>query len=239
MVRRSDRVIAVSEFIRDLLVERYGIPVANIDVVYNGVDSQFRPRLPGQVDAFRRTLGLPDRYVLCVGNVTPVKNHLTAVRAFAMAGLPEEVQLVVAGGTEHPYADAVVREAKRLGVADRVRLLGFVASNDLPLLMTGARVMLFPSLTEGCPVAMLEAFGCGLPIIASKRGGLWDLGQEIAHFVEDPLDHASFAGALSRLFPDQEAIESCRANGLAAAEAYTWERAAMGHLQCYEKLVAS
>jgi glycosyltransferase involved in cell wall biosynthesis len=101
--------------------------------------------------------------------------------------------------------------------------------------MNGATVLLFPSLTEGCPVTMLEAFACGLPIVASKRGGLWDVGRNVALFVDEPEDYAGFARHLRRLWNDPSLREQIRRAGLSEAQKYTWQAAAEGHLLCYQK----
>jgi glycosyltransferase involved in cell wall biosynthesis len=231
-LKRAKRLVAVSGFVKDYLVDRAGVDPDRIDVIYHGLDARFR-RLPlEQVDAFRDRMGLPEDYLLCVGNVTPVKNHLTAVRA--LHELRDEVPacLVIAGGQTHKYYGRV-----RLKLEDRVITPGFVGGEDLVLLMNGAKALLFPSLTEGCPVTMLEAFGCGLPPVASRRGGLWDLGKDRALFVDDPTDHRGFAREALRLLHSPGLRGELGEKGLAAAREHTWEAAARNHLETYSKVL--
>jgi glycosyltransferase involved in cell wall biosynthesis len=181
-------------------------------------------------------LGLSSDYVLCVGNVFPVKNHLTAVRAFARLASRYPIHLVIAGSRSHAYVDLVLREMARLGLADRVKLLDFVEGDDLVALMNGARLLLFPSLTEGCPVTLLESFKCGLPAVVSRRGGLEDLGRDCALLVDDPMDDAAFAAQMERLMGDPALRSDLRARVLAKARQFSWEETADRHRETYEAL---
>lgn len=252
MVDRPHRIVAVSEFVKDYLAERHGVPAEKIDLIYHGVDPSFRP-LSVEDTARARSKGiggvpLPARYALCVGNVFPVKNHITAVRAFAAAvcasrgaGLSDgiaDLHLVIAGGTEDPYCRLVEQEVRRFGLEKRVRLAGFVPGRELIGLMNAAEVLLFPSLTEGCPVTLLEAFAAGLPVVASKRGGLWDVGKGAALFVDDPLDHAGFARRLTEVLGAARLRDDLRRRGLRHAESFSWQAAAAAHLETYRRCAA-
>lgn len=233
MVRRSDRIIAVSEFVKDCLVDQYALEESIIDVIYHGVDPTFEVLGKEVIDEVLQEEEIPRRFVLSVGNVVKVKNHVSAVRAFAAASLPDDAVLVIAGRADGEYAEVVKREVSRLGLDHRVRFLGFVGRRTLNALMQSATVLLFPSLTEGCPVTMLEAFQCGLPVIASKRGGLWDVGRDVARFVEDPHDYNGFADILRTLWTDDETREAMRLRSLNKVREFSWARSADQHIAAY------
>ncbi len=239
LIRHSHRLIAVSKFVGDCLQEVYDVKPDRIDTIYHGVGDEFGPRPAAQVSQYLEANGLPENYVLCVGNVFAVKNHITAVRAFAKSSVPDNTQLLIAGKSTDSYAQTVISEIEKLGLQDRVKLLGYVAGNDLALLLNGARCMLFPSLTEGFGVTLLEAFRCGLPVIASKRGSLWELGQHVALFVDDPMDDEGFAAELNKLFASESLRKSLSNAVLAEAQKYSWETSAKAHLSSYARALES
>lgn len=235
MIRRSHRLIAVSNFVSDCLTEVYEVEPERIDTIYHGVGNEFGPCDKQEVSEYLAAKSLPQQYVLCVGNVFAVKNHLTAVRAFAESGVSAETHLVIAGKTNDSYAENVVNEIEKLGLQGRVHLLGFVAGHDLSMLLNGAYCLLFPSLTEGFGVTLLEAFQCGLPVIASKRGSLWELGQGVALFVDDPMDASGFASKIDELFGNPILRDELSIAVQAEAGKYSWQASAKSHLECYEK----
>jgi glycosyltransferase involved in cell wall biosynthesis len=233
ILKKIDRFIAVSGFVRDNLVNAHGVPSEIIDVIPHGVDPRFR-RLPeGEIAAALIPLNLR-RYVLSVGNVLPVKNHLTAVRAFArLAAQFPDVDHVIAGDLSDPYASRVKAEIARLGLEKRVRLLGMVKADDLVMLLNGAEVLLFPSLTEGFSVAIMEAMACGLPGVISRKGGLAEVEAEV--FVDDPFDDAAFAAGVGGLLSDPARRAAASRRALDFAARFTWGKSAESHLASYER----
>ena len=210
MIARSSRLIAVSRFIEEYLEDYYNIDGKNIDLIYHGIDETFRPMPTPEVSPVLEKYNLPNNYILCVGNITPVKNHITAFKAFAEIADQFPVNLVIVGGQGNTYFQQLKMTINETALSDRVFTPGFVGGQELVAIMSGAQLLVFPSLTEGCPVTMLEAFNCGLPIIASKRGGLWDLGHDVALFVDDPMDYTGIAKHLSNVLTSTELREKMR-----------------------------
>jgi O-antigen/teichoic acid export membrane protein/glycosyltransferase involved in cell wall biosynthesis len=235
-IARAEKFIAVSDYVRDYLVDKHRISADKIRVVYHGIDNGFGVMGESAIRPLLRRYSLPANYVLCVGNVVPVKNHITAVRAFSEALRGVESHLVIAGAMQDPYYHKVTREIEALGLSSRVSMLGFIQNRELSALMNGAIALLFPSLTEGCPVTMLEAFKCGLPVIASKRGGLWDLGKDCALFVDDPKDHRGFAAHLANILSSPALREELRIKSLGRAAEFSWRRAGEDHVKTYRTL---
>ena len=174
------------------------------------IDGMPGPRLPlacvpNGVEALAPTLApmpLAKRKgdtILCVARFTPQKNH--AVLLGAMARLarvrPGAVLLLVGEG---PEEDRMRRRAARLGLADRVRFLG--RRDDVPALMTEADLLVLPSAFEGLPLVVLEAMAAGLPVVASRIGGVVEaLGPEHPWLVP-PGDRRTLASALSDALGD-------------------------------------
>lgn len=160
--------VAVSEDLGRWLVSVVGIPAAKVCVIRNGVDlTRF---VPGPRDAARRTLGLPRgaRVVGTVGRLDPVKDHASLVDAFAeLASAFPDAVLAIAG--DGPAGPELAARVARLGLGERVRLLG--ERDDVPRVLRALDVFVLPSVAEGMSNTLLEAMATGLPVVATRVGG--------------------------------------------------------------------
>ncbi|MBV9079702.1 MAG: glycosyltransferase family 4 protein [Elusimicrobia bacterium] len=239
MLKRSHRLIAVSRFVAESIIKGYGVDDDKISIIPHGIDPQFRRLAAADSTAALARHGLK-RFILCVGNVLPVKNQITSLKAFArLAPRFPELTLALAGGLRDPYAEDVREEARRLGITERIRFLGFVPSQDLVALMNAAEVLLFPSITEGCPVTLLEAFACGLPVVAARVGGLAEFGEGAALLVDRPFDDEGLSQAAERLLTNRALRDAAAGRSLETAARYTWESAADRHLDVYRSCLSA
>ena len=217
-VERSARVLTVSEWSRDDLLERYRLEPDKVVVTPNGVDRRFRPDGP-------RRDGPP--YVLFVGAIQPRKDPLTAVRA--LRHLDPDLHLVMAGPHKLAVAD-VRREAADAGLADRVHLLGYVDDDELASLYRGAACLVMPSRYEGFGLPVLEAMASGTPVVAARASALPEVAGDAAVLV-DPGDPEALADGVRRALADRD---RWRAAGAARAAAFTWAETARRTAAVYE-----
>lgn len=175
-VSRAAKMIAVSQDLKQFVVERVGIPAHRIKVVYNGVET-YSPPETDRVQTARGELEISrwDHVVGSVGSLYPVKGHIYLIRALPLIlqECPSTLVLLVGRGELESTLKA---EASRLGVEDHVRFLGF--RNDIPVLLGLMDVFVLPSLSEGLSIALLEAMAAGRPIVATKVGGNAELVDE-------------------------------------------------------------
>ncbi len=162
-------------------------------------------------------------YFLYVGRSNPHKNLGRVIQA--MAGLPEDCQLWVAGSGDDRYTPFLHHLIVDLGLEGRIKFLGYVARADLPVLLNQAIALVFPSLWEGFGLPVLEAMACGTPVITSCVAALAELGKNAAILV-NPYSVEELRSAMAELI-NSSGLRSrlCRL-GLERAKQYSWENTA-------------
>jgi glycosyltransferase involved in cell wall biosynthesis len=199
--RFTDLSIAVSQGVKDYLLQEIGLDPAKVRVVANGVDiaalDAARPGPP-----VRRELGLPED-VPVIGLVGRLdhwgKGHKELFTAMARIRERYPVHALIVGGGRR---EAEVRQlAENLGLADAVLFLG--QRQDVPDLLNAMDVFVLPSYSEGVSLALLEAMAAGRPVIASAVGGLPEVVTDgDTGLLIPPRDADALAGALERLLGD-------------------------------------
>jgi glycosyltransferase involved in cell wall biosynthesis len=191
----ADHLVCNNEAVRTRLTAGYRIPPARLSLIYNGVDTDFfRPGALTQAGGRLR--------VLSVARMVPDKDHATLVRAFQLvAGAHPEAELWMVG--EGSRKSAIEGLTARLLPPGRVRFLPGRA--DLRPLFQEADLLALSSVTEALPNVVLEAMACGLPVVATRVGGLPELvvsGE--TGWLAPHRDPAALAGAMGQLLADPE-----------------------------------
>lgn len=199
-VRRSRRVLTVSETVREQIASHFGHR-EKIAVTPNGVDPLFTPDGP-------RAEG---RYFLFVGND---KRHKNVERLLEAFGRLQGVQLVLAGGAFGRFRDR-----------ERAVIAGFVSAEELASLYRGAIALVQPSVEEGFGLPVLEAMACGTAVITSNAPALIEVAGEAALHV-NAQSAEDIAAAMQRVMRDDALRASLVARGTARARAFTWRRCA-------------
>lgn len=184
-VEQARRIAVVSEAGRRDLIEQLRVPEEKVVVARNGVDQRFLDATPLGRDR-RAALGVPDRYFLMVGTIEPRKNHLNTLRAFERAGVAEDMPLLLAGRPGWAY-DAALEKARDMQSRGFVKMLDYVPEVDLPGLYAGAQAVLYPSVTEGFGIPVIEALAAGRPVLTGNAAALREVGGDQARYA-DPLD---------------------------------------------------
>lgn len=198
----TDLYIAVSPEIRDCLLET-GVPDNAIILIPNAVEID-ASRITGDGAWLRQTFGLPEqvRVACAVGRLVEAKgyHHLVAAMGRLAAEQPDLYCLIVGDGHLRAELESQIAE---LGLGERVRLLGFRQPDEVLSIVMSSDLFVMPSVTEGTPVALLEASALARPIIASRVGGIPSI---ITHDQEgwlvEPGDEEGLAHALATLSAD-------------------------------------
>ena len=239
-VRLAETIVTVSEASRRDIAAWSGVPAERIRVITEGPDPVFSPGgFDREGERVLSGLGLTEggRYLLYVGGLSPHKNLLRLVEAFALGGA-SDVKLVLAGDLHDVFHTHVpqIREAiARHGVNDRVILAGFVPDRDLVYLYRQAYAVILPSLLEGFGLPAVEAMACGTPVLASRSGSLPEVVGEAGVYFE-AIDARSIAAAIRMLLNAPDERKSLARLALARSALFTWEESARGLLACFDEL---
>lgn len=215
-IRRSQRLIAVSEATRDDLQRFYGLSADLIDVVHHGVDPRFFELGPARDDA---------GFLLCPSTTHPHKNHARLLRVFArMRRVRPELRLVMTG-VRGFAAGEVEREIAVLQLRDAVEVLGWVPRERLYETFRRARAFVYPSTFEGFGMPPLEALAAGIPAALSDIEPIRSLCAGAARFF-NPEDDDAMMDAIHTVLYDEAERARLSGAGPALAASFTWRRAA-------------
>lgn len=224
--RGADRVVAVSEELRQFVAAMEGsLP---IEVVPNGVDTH---RFAPPPDEARE----PGR-ILLVGRLIRLKGHSVFLRALARVHRcwdgPLRAEIIGDG----PELEDLRREAAALGVSDRVDFLGFVPHESLPALYARVSLFVMPSLGEALPMAILEAMASGLPVVASRVGGIPDVLPESGALYVPPGDEEALARAILAVLSEPGKARAMGRENRERAAGFHWDVIAMRYVRMYEEI---
>jgi glycosyltransferase involved in cell wall biosynthesis len=196
-----DRLIACSDFLRRIPIERYGVDPRKVQLVHNAYNGPTAADVRETRDEARDALGLArePRYLLTICRLMVWKRVDGILHA--LKGLPEDVRLLVAGDGDMlgPWT-ALARE---LGLAERVRFLGNVPYERIPLWIRAADVFVLNSEYEGLSHTLLEVGALGVPIVASDVGGNPEVVEHgVNGLLVPPRDVPALRGALETLLGD-------------------------------------
>lgn len=233
---RASRILIVSDYAKRELLAEARYPPDRVHVVYHGIDDRFYPISEDERRCVRkRYLCKDDDFlVLHIGHCSARKNVEGVLRAVALLkrkGLA--IHLLQVGGR---FTQEQIDLIETLGIGEVVSQLSFVPNENLPKLYAAADVFIFPSLYEGFGIPLIEAMGCGTPIVCSDWSLFHEVCGEAACFA-DPRSPEALAEASERVLLDLEFSQNLRQRGLERARLFTWERATNQTLEVYRQVL--
>jgi alpha-1,3-rhamnosyl/mannosyltransferase len=225
ILRRADRLIAVSENTRQDAIRVLGIAPDRIQTIYSGVGESY-------FDAVPTRRARP--YALYVGTIEPRKNLDTLLDAWALLkpSLRGEFDLLIAGPRGWGSDQTLPRIQKEAAY------LGYVPEGDLPGLTAGATVFIYPSLYEGFGFPVAQAMAAGAPVVTSNNSSLPEVTGDAAILI-DPRSASEIASALTRLFESEALRMELGARGRKRAELFRWEKCATESLHFFRSVFGS
>ena len=225
----ADKVIAVSNLTRNIIIEKYGIPADKVVTVHNAV--RFAEK---ETEAPER--GVTDKVVTFLGRITYQKgpDYFVEAAAKVLKRVPN-VRFVMAGSGD--MMNHVIRRVARLGIADRFHFTGFLRGEDVHRMFQLSDVYVMPSVSEPFGISPLEAMKSNVPVIISKQSGVaevLDYAVKVDYWDVDAMADAIYGlityPALSKMFAKK---------GLEEVTALKWNNAAAKIKSVYEEVVAA
>lgn len=236
LAQRQNAIIAISQNTAKDVLEFFDVPPGRVHVIHNGLEhNRFFPGSREQAQAkIAGKHNLQSPFFLYVARLEhPAKNHVRLISAFnEFKSKTNSNWQLVFGGSDWHGVEAIHAAATQSPFESDIRMLGFVANDDLPDLYRAADVFVYPSLYEGFGMPPIEAMACGCPVICSTRGSLGEIVEQAAAIV-DPEDVHSMANQLRLLANDAPLRERLRAAGLQQADKFDWNRTATQTLSIY------
>ena len=223
----ADRVVTVSNWTRNIVIEKYGIPAEKVITVHNAVD--FKTDTED-----REERGIKDKIVTFLGRITLQKGPEYFVEAAAkvMKRLPN-VRFVMAGSGEK--MNPLVRRVAQLGLGTRFHFTGFLRGNDVQRMFRYSDVYVMPSVSEPFGISPLEAMRSGVPTIISKQSGVAEV---LHHAIKvDYWDINALADAIYGVLAYPTLSNFMQREGYEEVNQLKWETASLKLKKIYESLM--
>jgi glycosyltransferase involved in cell wall biosynthesis len=227
-------LIADSEYTKQTMQEAYGVAENRVRVVPLGVSGEYRKiEDRALLEAERAGLGLDRPFLYYPAATWLHKNHANLLRALQILcdrhGFDGELVLT---GVATKARETLMANIAELGLEDRVRVLGYLPYEKLPVLYNLARLTVFPSLFEGFGMPVLEAMACGCPVACSNVTSIPEVAGEEARYF-DPNSPEEIAQAVRELWSDEDALAGLARRGVERAAGFSWEHTASRTLEVY------
>jgi len=223
---RADLIITISEFSKKEIIDLYGVKPERIKVVYLGFDdSVYHEQQETDIAVTLKKYDLAEPYLLYVGRLEKKKNIGNIVKAFVLAREHhEDLKLVLAGSSGNQY-DEIKKIISDLKLEKEIILPGYVAQEDLPQLMAGAKAFLFPTLYEGFGLPILEAMACGTPVITSNTLPHTEVGGNAAIYA-DPQSPEALSDAIIKVLENSDFRRKVAESGVLRSKEFSWKKTA-------------
>ncbi|KKR82920.1 MAG: Glycosyl transferase, group 1 family [Candidatus Daviesbacteria bacterium GW2011_GWA1_41_61] len=232
-MEEADEVIAVSQYTKDIIVERYGISPDKIEVVWNGIDPEDYQPVQPEDNGLSHWKALGYKIVLFVGRITMQKGPDYFLQAAKkVLSYNPQVIFVIAGSGD--MENQIISQAASLGISDKVLFAGFLRGNELNTVYRIADLFVLPSVSEPFGIVPLEAAVNGTPVLISKQSGV---SEALTHALKvDFWDIDEMADKILAVLNNPSLYGCLKENGQREVQKLSWKEAARKCISIYHKL---
>ncbi len=234
----ADHVVTISNYAKNQIVEHFDIASQKISVVPLGVASRFYDRIDSsKLQAVLKAHDLQRSFFLCIGTLQPRKNIQRVIDAYqSLPIVIRQAHDLVIVGRNGWGSDHLVQQLRQLPPESGVRWLGSITDSDKRALLQQATALVFPSLSEGFGLPVLEAFASQTPVITSNTTSLPEIAADAALLI-DPYDSSAIAHAMQQLAECPSKAKQLRSQGLVRSRQYSWQNCAMQTSNIYQRML--
>lgn len=237
-VENAAHIITISKFSKEDIHKNYGVDNKKITVTYPGYDNKIFKKIDkSKVTEILEKYKISGNYIIYIGTVQPRKNLISLMEA--VARIPD-LNLVIVGktsglGQQGWKYEEILRKPKELKIENRVIFTGYAPTEDLPVLISGAKAFVLVSLWEGFGIPILEAMACGTPVITSNVSSLPEVAGS-AGLLVDPKSVDQIEQAIRTIVFDVKLRVKKSRMGLQQVKKFSWEKMAKIVLKTFEGL---
>ena len=219
VLQQAEHIICNSQATAKDVSDRYGISTKKITPIWLAYDrNNFYPRTVANTEK-------ANPYFLYLGRQDPYKNLQGLIAAFAKMTDGKEYQLWIAGGIDRRFTPQLLQQATELGLSDRLKFLDYIPYHELPIVISQAIALVFPTFWEGFGLPVLEAMACGTPVITSNLASLPEITSNAAILI-DPYRTEEITAAMESIAQDSQLRSQLRYLGLHQAKLFSWNQTA-------------
>ena len=240
---RLDRlasIITLTEFEKEFLINTNKITKEKVSVIPNGVSDVFIKMCDSFLDIrdqIRTNLKILHKFVIiCVGRVVPSKNIEVILQAMSTLSGPlkDNVILIICGPTDDNYKAKLLQLANHLKLQHSVIFYGQITEEEKAMILCSADLFVFPTLTEGFGIVILEALAAGLPVLASNIGTIASfINQGSTVYLVDPNNHSEWSTHIQLVYNDRDIRDKAR-QFRKLVNGFRWSTLAKRILDIYE-----
>ncbi|CNE15062.1 group 1 glycosyl transferase [Yersinia rohdei] len=237
-LKRAKVLITDSDFTRTELAEYFDYPIEKIVTAPLASSGDFYPRNYSTLQSLMTKLGLTaGQYTLFTGTIEPRKNITTLLDAYERLPLDlrSRFPLVICGFSGW-NSESIHRRFELATQQGWLLYLGYLSAEELPLLFSGARTFLFPSLYEGFGLPVLEAMASGVPVVCSNAASLPEVLGD-SGLMCDALDVDGLRSAIIQSLEDENWRNKAIEMGLIRAGTFSWQRCAQETIKAYQQVL--
>lgn len=228
------RIITVSEFEKQNIMQKLGIEEARMAMIYNGYNDWFRP-LDDHQQVYQKYMK-EKGFLFFLGNTDPKKNTERTLVAYSRyLDQSARKRPLLMADLDHDYLDGIISRNGIENIRDHIVMPGYIPNADLPYIYNAAFAFLYTSLRESFGIPLLEAMACGVPVITSNTSSMPEIGGPDAILV-NPENADDITAMLLRLETDEAFYQKERNVGLERAKLFSWRKTTEQLLEVYREL---
>jgi glycosyltransferase involved in cell wall biosynthesis len=232
--KKATAIITMTKIGANDIVKYMGADPNKMHVIHEAYNEQCKMLSKEQTQPIREKYSLPEKFILFVGGLTPLKNFGNLLRAYQMIQDSIPHKLVVVGFKRWKFLNDL-RLIDQLGLNNKVIFTGFALDEEIPAFYNLADLFMFPSLYEGFGIPVLEAMACGCPVITSETGCSPEVAGNAAILI-DPYNPEQIAGVIKKVLTDSEEKNRLIEKGLNRVKQFSWKNCAEDTLTLFNSL---
>ena len=234
ILKKCKYIITVSDFERNNIITKLGIPSERMVMIYNGYNEWFKP-LKDLDMKYRKYVNEPG-YFFFLGNTDPKKNTERTLIAYSKyLELSKVKRKLLMADLDKSYLDDIIVKNHIENIYPNIQMPGYIVNSDLPYIYNNAFAFLYTSLRESFGIPLLEAMACGTPVITSNTSSMPEIGGRNAILV-NPESPGEIAQMMIKLEKDRDFYDQQKELGIKRAKLFSWRQTAEQLLEVYERV---